>query len=322
MDEPCYPDEQNAIEAAALWYARLLPGAVGLVDAENEQEAFARWLAADPEHARAWDIVQTMGQRMAQVPADIALSTLQRQRRSRRQTLQVLGMAVIGAGVLTGLCQKPWEQADHATATGQRSRLTLADGSLLDLDTQTTLDVDYGADERAIRLRAGTILVSTRPDTTDTARPFVVYTAHSRILALGTRFEVRAEDEGTTVSVLEDAVLVHRAGTVGVSTRVQAGERLHLTRLQQESIVPNPMGVGAWTSGQLLVQDRPLSEVIVALARYRRGWLTCDPAVAGLRISGVLPIDDTDQALAALEESFALRVERQWAGWRTRIGPR
>ena len=46
----------------------------------------------------------------------------------------------------------------------------------------------------------------------------------------------------------------------------------------------------------------PLAQVAAELARYRRGWLTCDPAVAGIRVSGVLPLADTDQALAAWEQ--------------------
>jgi len=125
------------------------------------------------------------------------------------------------------------------------------------------------------------------------------------------------------VSVLEDAVLVSRAGSVDGQIRVQAGERLRLSPSQETPAVETAVvGVGAWATGQLVVWDRPLGEVVAELARYRRGWLVCDPAVAQLRISGVLPIDDTDQALDALQDSFPVQIERQWAGLRTRIGPR
>jgi len=321
------PEAQRAIEGAAMWYARLLPGAADLDDPKTLQSAFARWLAADPRHAQAWNIVQTMGERMAHVPPGIALPTLDpaHHRPRRRAALGMLAVAAVGGGALVGWRQQPWIawRVDHATAPGERRRVTLVDGSLLDLDTRTALDVDYGVAERAIHLRAGVILVSTRPDAAGAARPFVVHTAHSRILALGTRFEVRVQADATAVSVLEDAVLVSRAGSVDGQIRVRAGERLRLSRAQETPAVEMAVvGAGAWTTGQLVVWDRPLGEVAAELARYRRGWLVCDPAVAQLRISGVLPIDDTDQALDALQDSFPIQIERQWAGLRTRIGPR
>jgi len=315
-------DAHSALDEAALWYARLLPGAAELDDPKALEDEFARWLAADTQHAQAWDTIREMGQKIAQIPAEIALPTLDREpHSSRRSALYALALMAVGGGVFVGLRQAPWQrwQADYATAPGERRSVTLADGGVLELDTRTALDVDYRADERRIRLHAGTILVSTRPDTAAQARPFVVHTAHGRILALGTRFEVRAEEDATTVSVLEAAVLVSRAGRADTPIRVQAGERLRLTDAGTEPVTAAAVGIGAWTTGQLIVWDRPLGEVIAELARYRRGWLTCDPAVAALRISGVLPITDTDEALAALEDSFPVQVERQWGGWRTRI---
>jgi len=318
------PDMQRAIQEAATWYARLLPGAAGLDDPQELECAFERWLKADFRNVQAWDIVQAMGQRIAQVPADIALPTLNRPGMDRRSALRILACVAVGAGVFAGLRHtqlNPW-QADHMTSPGQRRSVTLADGSLLELDARTTLNVDYSAAERTIRLHAGVILVSTKPDTAGLTRPFVVHTAHGRILALGTRFEVRTEEEATTVSVLEDAVLVSQTERMNSPIRMQTGERLRLTRSGAEPVIPVPVGVGAWVTGQLIVWDRPLIEVAAELARYRRGWLVCDPAVAELRISGVLPITDTDEALAALEDSFPVQIERQWAGWRTRIRPR
>jgi len=318
------PEEQKTIEEAATWYARRLPGAADLSNGEDLADAFANWLAADPLHARAWDVVQAMGKRMEQVPARIALPTLSRSNGTRRTVLRTLAVMVVGGGAFIGLRHMPgtpW-QTEYATAPGQRRNLKLVDGSALNLDTRTALDVDFGSAERAIRLRSGVILVSTQPDTARPARPFVVYTPQGCILALGTRFEVRVEDDATTVSVLEDAVLVNRPGSSDKPVRVQTGERLRLTHSQMGQVGTALTDVGAWTTGQLVVWDRPLVEVTAELARYRRGWLSCDPAVADLRISGVLSLDNTDQALAALEDSFPVRVERQWGGFRTHIGPR
>ena len=42
--------------------------------------------------------------------------------------------------------------------------------------------------------------------------------------------------------------------------------------------------------GILSFSDKPLGEVIATLSRYRNGVLRCDPAVAGLRLSGTFPL--------------------------------
>ncbi|MDO4724797.1 MAG: FecR domain-containing protein [Comamonadaceae bacterium] len=324
--KPASAQEQKAIEEAALWYARLLPGAAELrgpaQQRQQQEQAFAAWLAADPLHAQAWARVQALGQRMAKVPAGIALSTLDRPGPARRPVLRALALLLLaGGGAALG-----WRQlsgrAAQVTALGERRRLELADGSALELDSQTALDVDFHASERALRLRQGAILVTTRPDPAQPTRPFVVYTPQARILALGTRFEVRVAPEASTVTVLEHAVQVSPLGQPGAAQRVQAGQRLRVQRAGVGAIEASAPGAGAWAQGRLVVWDRPLAEVAAELARYRRGWLSCDPAVAGLRVSGVLPLDDTDQALASLAESFALRIERDWTGLRTRIAPR
>jgi transmembrane sensor len=57
----------------------------------------------------------------------------------------------------------------------------------------------------------------------------------------------------------------------------------------------------------------PLGEWVAELGRYRRGVLRCDPAVAGLRVSGAFPLDDTDRALQLLADTFPVRHV-----WRTR----
>ncbi|MNT72156.1 fec operon regulator FecR [compost metagenome] len=61
--------------------------------------------------------------------------------------------------------------------------------------------------------------------------------------------------------------------------------------------------------------------MIDALRPYRRGLLRISPEVRQLRVQGVFPLDDSDRALTALEETLAVRVER-YGPWLTLIGPR
>jgi transmembrane sensor len=134
------------------------------------------------------------------------------------------------------------------------------------------------------------------------------------VLALGTRFIVRAQADGGEVAVLEKAVQVSlRSG--GPAQRVDAGDRLGFTGRSLGALRANDVSVGAWQQGSIIVIDRPLSALLVELSRYRTGILRCDPAIGDLKVSGVFPIDNTDLALAALETGFSLRVTRYSRFW-------
>lgn len=57
------------------------------------------------------------------------------------------------------------------------------------------------------------------------------------------------------------------------------------------------------------------------LGRYRPGLLGCDPSVAGLRLSGAYPLDDTDRALAAIARAVPVEVVSRTRYW-VRLVPR
>ena len=76
----------------------------------------------------------------------------------------------------------------------------------------------------------------------------------------------------------------------------------------------------AWLKGLLHADDTPLAQVLAQLARYRHGVVRCDPAVAGLRVSGVYQLHDTDKILSLLQSSLPIRVRRH-SRWWISVGP-
>lgn len=101
---------------------------------------------------------------------------------------------------------------------------------------------------------------------------------------------------------------------------LRAGQQVRFTRNRVEAPQAAPDNAGQWRSGHLLVNDCSLAEVLAELSRYRHGRLGCDPGVAGLRISGVFPLTDTDRALALLTRTFPLRQRSLTRYWVT-LGP-
>jgi transmembrane sensor len=117
--------------------------------------------AAAPEHERAWQKAQRVQAQLGLLPHRLAMGTLDRE---RRQVLrQLLALAIVAPLGYLGYRQLA-PQAAYATQVGQHQQLTLADGTVLDLNTDTRVDVDFDDDQRLITLRAGEILVDSGPD--------------------------------------------------------------------------------------------------------------------------------------------------------------
>ncbi|MCW2270715.1 fec operon regulator FecR [compost metagenome] len=305
------PAESKAIRAAAQWYARLRSG----VASDADRAAWNDWLLADPVHRQAWQRMAAVGEQMANVPGALAGPALRGVDRSRRQVLgSVLVLASAASVGWLGWRSETSRSlfADFRTAVGERREFRLADGSTLLLNTDTTVNLRFDAQQRVLELVRGEILVSTAADPLQ--RPFKVVTGHGEVLALGTRFIVRSLGQMRDVAVIEKAVQVSVPGG-GSAVRVEAGQSVDFGGGALGGLRHNDASVGAWQQGSIIAIDRPLAELLADLSRYRSGILRCDPRIARLKVSGAFPIDDTDRALAALESGFSLRVTRYSRYW-------
>jgi transmembrane sensor len=325
MSNPLTADETSlprpVLEAAADWHVRLKFDA-GARRAGTEA-ALAQWLSASEQHRLAWALVQRMDRQLGLLPQRASLSALTGAGQ-RRTVLKGLLLMVGGAGLgWAGHGNTPWRGwvADHRTAPGERRQIALADGGGVDLNTATALDVRYDADRRLLRLHEGEILVQTAADSVAAApRPFIVQTPHGRIRALGTRFGVRIDGDRSRVAVYEHAVEVDPQATGGV-LRLQAGEA---TAFAATAIAPKQAADSdqlSWTRGMLVAIDQRLADFLVDLSRYRRSRIDCDPAVAGLRITGAYRIDDIDHVLSSLTLSHPVRIRHFTPLW-TRVAAR
>ncbi|CAN7477220.1 FecR family protein [Acidovorax sp. Root217] len=316
----------EAMEQAATWFSLLQSGTA--TDADHAR--WQAWLASGGESQAAWAVVERVSQRFSplqSVPSPrLAADALQsaNQRLAKRRSL-VLGVAAMAGSGVFGWAL--WQHAgtagplvawgaDHRTATGERRKLTLADGTQVWLASASAIDEDYRADLRRLRLRSGEVLVQTAPDR---ARPFVVDTAHGRMQALGTRFNVRLDGDGATqLAVYEGAVQVTLAGTsTSASHVIQAGHQVRFTAHQMQTQTPADPAREAWSRGILLAQDLPLSRVVQELGRYRRGHIAVAPDVAHLTVLGSYPLDDFEGTLDMLQQALPIQVRQPLPWWTT-----
>lgn len=320
---------------AAQWLARLHSGEATAAD----WAACQRWREQDREHERAWQKAEQLSRRLALVPAQAGQAVLGRARRgNRRAATKALALLVVGAPAGYMAWRGGWAPLDaasgtlaawsagHRTTTGEQRSLVLADGTRLLLNTATAVDVHDTAAERRVVLHQGEILVTTAPDP---GRPFIVQTPHGRLRALGTRFVVRqasqgeAGAEGCRVTVIEGAVAVQpRGAETGSAARViAAGQQVRFTSLAVDEATPADTHAQTWSQGVLFANDMRLGDFAAELGRYRRGVLRCEPAVAGLRITGAFQLHDTERILAALPDALPVRVVWRTGWWVTIAAP-
>lgn len=287
-------------------------------DAARQAE-FELWRNRSPDHARAWDKAEAVFRSFDKVPPAVGRAVLDRApaSASRRATLRNLGVAGIAAPAgIWAWRAEPWRYwlADLRSATGEIRAVALPDASALVLNTASAVDVSFDATARRLELIDGEILVTTHADPAASPRPFTVATPQGVVEALGTRFSLRRTEEGSIrVAVFEHAVRIHPAR--GPAQILQAGEQAEFRADRVGAVAPVEDEAAMWQHGMLIARDMRLARVVAELARYRRGILRCDPAVAERRVSGAISLTDTDSALDLIAQSLGLHILRRTPYW-------
>jgi len=312
---------------AVQWLLRLQSAAPG-ASAEATRRALQEWRGRHPDHERAWQRIEAVNGRlrgMASPLASLVAHAALAPRRStrRRAALKTLAIALFAGGsAWVAREEAPWREwlADERTGTGERRTVTLPDGTTAALNTRSAIDVRFTASERRVRLLAGEILVTTGRDEGAAARPFVLETAQGELRPLGTRFAVRQYADACRVQVYEGAVAVRRRDGAGREYVLRAGEQLRFTRGAVGDAAPADDADAAWADDMLVAGGMRLDEFLAELGRHRPGRVSCDPAVADLRVSGTYPLADTDRILAALRSTLPVEIRFLTRYWVT-VGP-
>ena len=318
------------VEEALRWLVVLR----GRSASDSDRAAFAQWLAADPRHQAAWTQAESVwmrvgkfgpafGNRQAKVPrrlpvvaAPAATPPPAKPARGpvrthvkaggRRRFLFVTAAVAAVAAPAAVLLSRPDLLADHATKVGERRKITLEDGSTVELAGSSSLSVDFSPAARRVVLHDGEAFFDVARDG---ARPFVVQAADGSSEARGTRFDVKRRGSEVTVAVVEHAVAVSSAGgrvVVEQGQQVRYGGRglgkAHEADLGQ---------VEAWRRDRLVFHETPLAEVVADLERYRGGRIVMtDARLHGIPVTAVFDARQADEALDTIADSLSLRLRR------------
>ncbi|MGF0237474.1 FecR domain-containing protein [Rhodococcus sp. IEGM1300] len=310
------PLDRSVVREAARWYMRL-----NEADGDTTRQLrFEQWRKQHPDHERAWQLAQRVSQQWQGIPTGVGLPTLDRaDRLSRRSGLKALVLLMTAGPVALMTWRHSSWSADERTAVGEQRQINLPDGTRLNLNTDTAVDIAFDATQRLIRLRAGEVLVTTGQDILK--RPLRVQTEQGNVRPVGTRFSVRLEAADSLVSVFAGAVDIQPLrGTAEV--RLNAGQNVRFDSLQVQSATALLPGSADWAQGVLRVDRMPLAAFVLELNRYRPGWVRCDPQVGELLISGAFQLRDTDLILSAVAQALPVDVlycTRYWVTLQPRV---
>ena len=357
-----FPDRKAIEEEAGAWLIKLDGDSA---PSAEELASLREWLERSPVHREQLGSLADFWGKM-NVLTELAVPLGHPERganrsfvESMRHAIPKIGRAgfataviVIGIGVATTFWSRPdpflSSNGLYATAIGQQQSTTLADGSVVLLNTNSQIKVDYNNDFRNIRLLQGEAHFTVAKSA---ERPFRVYAGNGRVQAVGTAFSVYLKDNTIDVTVTEGKVVLafvnrpstsrlwHQGPAPGIDQSsgsnamvdggfvetlgtIKAGESATFQSFLDADTVSTINAIEtveaqemakrlSWREGILTFTGDPLEVVVDEISRYTTISIEItDPVVRATRIGGRFPIGETDAMFDALEANFGLRVTR------------
>lgn len=324
-----------------------------------EQDEFSSWLAADPRHGaelarhrahwtRLDRLARWQPEHSEQPNPDLLAPPL----RSRLRRWAFVGAAGLGLAACAVLAFRtivrespppasappavapPVTATVTATAPGPRR---LEDGTVVDLNRDAELLVQFSPGERRVRLVRGEAHFNVKRNP---ARPFIVEAAGIDVRAVGTAFNVRIAAAEVEVLVTEGHVQVGPAeATAAALVPAAAGERpaaaetarppaIPLLGARQRAVISlrpqaEPPQIATLTAGEiervLAWQDKlldftatPLADVVAEFNRRNVTQLVVpDAALGAVRISARFRSENIEGFVHLLEVGFSATAERR-----------
>ncbi len=209
----------------------------------------------------------------------------------------------------------------YKTGVGEMSTVTLADGSVLQLNTDSELSIQFTENRRQLELLSGEVYFEVAKDP---SKPFVVDVGSDQVVAVGTAFNIDARPGlDTEVLVTEGKVQVNVNANLkknGFTAGRGKADELFLIPGQKVTIGENSPKVSdqqdsdtllSWREGMLIFQGEPLSEAIREIDRYTAlSFTIMDESIAQIPVGGFFKTGDTDQLLQILSLNFGVESKR------------
>lgn len=327
-------EREHLQEQACEWISRIDRG----LNSE-EQKALAQWVAQSEQHqtmlfemASLWDDLSVMRQLSGLFPLAEKKESSSAINKRAQYLAVAASLAFLSSLVLSWLLLKPSQQAFEAyaqsesryeTDVGQQKTITLEDGSLVSLNTSSSLDVVFSEQLRTINVVRGEAHFQVAQDA---ERPFVVSAGQNKVTAIGTAFNVQLlEDQRFELLVTEGKVLVSEINQAmpenirqlksqdfeALGTIMQSGDTAVFKGLLAENrdnlSLDQVQRNLSWQQGMLVFHGEVLEQALTEMSRYTENqFIIDDESLKSLRVAGYFKVGDTDGLLHALQNNFQI----------------
>ncbi|KQT34544.1 hypothetical protein ASG24_09730 [Methylophilus sp. Leaf414] len=193
---------------------------------------------------------------------------------------------------------------NYSTRYAENAEYTLADGSRVHLNSNTTLLTRFRLHSRELTLDKGEASFTVKHEW----RPFTVAVDTSKVVDIGTVFNISKWEQSFVTTVLEGEVELH---TGDQQTRLIASQSIVVSAGKAGTPYLADMdAVTAWHSGKILFNKTPLKDAIASIQRYRKAPIQLDPRVENMLITGIYDVSKVEQLLDSMDTMFPVKVTR------------
>ena len=310
---------------------------------KSETDALKIWLAADPKNesellqmAKLWDKMDALARLSEVFPHLKEEHRFSAPGRPFQWAIaasfvfaSIVGLSIFvtsGSEMLTPNSRLLADVATYETAIGGVSKIKLADGSHITLNTQSRVIVGHSERQRIVQLVRGEMHIDVAHDST---RPLSVIAAGRVVQAIGTAFSVKIDASQTVEVVVDDGrvrIGVHELDSAHFdylesidklddqSLVVAQGKRVVLDDVSQilELLKPEDIEIRlSWRNGNLIFRGESLAAAVAEVSRYTPvEFVIEEPDLKDLRVAGLFKAGDVSGFLATLETNFNIVYKR------------
>ena len=295
-------------QIASEWLAREDRGLTA-----EEHVLMKRWLEESSLHKVSYLRLKAVWKRADRLGALKRPPSASRQASPRWIGLSVAAalMVCVGSGAWLAWHRAVPPGQDFATGIGRIQAVRLADGTKVELNTNTRLHADVNGASRTVMLDSGEAYFDV---VHDDKRPFTVYAGNRRITDIGTKFSVFRNGDDVRVTVREGKVRVEVLNGDGKQVLAEAGHVL-VTKGLETLIITKPDSDIAndlsWRDGMLIFNQQTLAEAAEQFNRYNQRQILVEGPARKIRIGGSFKADNVDVFVLLLHRGFGLSVNEQ-----------
>lgn len=333
MSSTAHKDHEKLQDEASEWIVRLSSD----VASEDTHHEFALWLGISPAHRDAYDAVEALwfdlgcvkysAPELEEQPQNAstaidssATGRLHRFSEKLGETGRKLGAfgitALVASLLWLGVNPNATELTEqhYATSVGKQKTITLPDGSRVQLNTNTRLQMHFTDELRLLTLHRGEAYFEVAKDK---ERPLKVLIPGASVTAIGTAFNIDVSPSGTLVAVTEGVIRVEEERNLAINRPAVTADLNDLVDIDNTSGISISRDVElantlAWQQQDLIFEQATLAEVVSELNRYSDVKIKiADASIAYLPISGVFKLTQPLKALEAIESSLELERSDQ-----------